>query len=248
MTSRARDKNSGKGSETRQAKVGHRGRDTRGSASDSDESSGYSSSTSSKGEESVESLVDSAAESTPRKKKPQVARSNKRGIELTDQKVLLLDIERFGGIDKVRTDITAFCDSQAPKGINASLLYGSLYSKERTRVENKIRNSWAKLSKAEYQDLLISFGILVPSAPATAVKVSRAGKVSSPAAVLKVSSPAVIPVVKASPSSKPSVITGSAQENENRPKSNPEPVINVKPATMSRFEVKDDVLYGKCFC
>jgi hypothetical protein len=86
----------------------------------SDSSGGYSSSTESIGDESVESLV-----GTLRKvRSPQAARSNKRGIETAQLKVLLQDIEQGGGIKHVVEGITTFCDQQALKNSNSKLLYG----------------------------------------------------------------------------------------------------------------------------
>jgi hypothetical protein len=73
-------------------------------------SGGYSSSTESIGDELVESLV----VGTPRKvRTPQAARSNKRGIEMAQVKVLLQDIEQGGGIKKhVVEGITTFVISK----------------------------------------------------------------------------------------------------------------------------------------
>jgi hypothetical protein len=124
-------------------------------------SGGYSSSTESVGEQSVESLVGS-----PRKARtPQTARSNKRGIETAQQKVLLQDIEQDGGgLKNVLEGISAFCDQQALKNSNSKLLYGDRYSSERKRIDNKIRY-WAKeLSDDEYLLILKDFGVTPSSA------------------------------------------------------------------------------------
>jgi hypothetical protein len=216
-------------------------------SSDDKSSSGYSSSTASGGDESVHSLVPSVVVS-PKPRTPQVVRSNKRGIEPADQKVILQHIEQFGGgIAKVREDITAFCNHQVPKSTNTTLLYGTQYDKVRTRVENKIR-VWAKLSKEDYSVLLKDLGVTaatvtqasgVPSS-VPHVKFSPAPKVSAP--------PASIPK-KVNSGSSPGIDMStkkSGKEKESQPKSEPPTSIKTeKPDKMSRFEVKDGVVHGK---
>lgn len=210
------------------------------SSSDSDESSGeYSSSTASGGDESVQSLVGSP------NRTPQTARSNKRGIELPDQKVLLQDIEQFGGIEKARGDLTAFCDIQAGKSKNHSELYGAQYTKQRIRVENKIR-VWQKLPPKHYNQVLEGLGVL-PSTPH--VKFSPVpGKI--PKVKLKTSPGMPKPSsAKTSGKEKESQTKTSGKEKESQPKS-PEQPTSIKqktPAKMSRFEVKNGIVHGKCF-
>jgi hypothetical protein len=155
------------------------GRKNEGKSSrNEDESSGYSSSTASIGDESVQSLV-----SSPRKlRSPQAARSNKRGIEKPQQKLLLQDIEETGGgIKNVSEGLTAFCDKAALKDSNSTILYGVHQSKERRRVENKIRYWAKKLEVKEYLLLLKDFQVS-PSAATVeeSAKVPKASKRDMP--------------------------------------------------------------------
>lgn len=128
------------------------------SSSDSSSDSGtYSSSTASAGDESVESLV------SPRERKlrsPEAfARTNTRGLELPQQKKLLADIETTGGgLKNVLADLKDFCNSQSEKDANSLILYGTEKSKQRKRVDNKIRY-WGKFSGHAYLSILTKFGI-----------------------------------------------------------------------------------------
>ena len=134
--------------------------------------SGHSSSTDEDERSEAELLLSpsSTASSTskrgPRSKNK--VRTNARGLEITIQKEILTDLEDSKGLAHVLSQgahaITAFCDLQAGIGEEGEPgdredIYGAPRSKQRLKVNNKIRG-WARLSQAEYEQILIGQGII----------------------------------------------------------------------------------------
>lgn len=112
---------------------------------------------------SVNSLVQgstAAGSATSSRKYKNHARTNIRGIDLPYQKLLFEDINNFGGLENAVNHITIFCDQAARSDSTRERFYGAARSKERFRVENKIR-SWSKLPAQDLQELLRDLQVVV---------------------------------------------------------------------------------------
>lgn len=101
------------------------------------------------------SVATGSSSKTGRKNK---SRTNNRGLDPPYQKQVLQDIQQYGGLAKVSPSITTFCNTQAQISEDKFALYGTARSKERFRVENKIRG-WKLLPEEEFEDVLKDFGV-----------------------------------------------------------------------------------------
>lgn len=114
---------------------------------------------------SVQSLVQGSIASGSPSRRLDPKRTNCRGLALPYQKILIEDIETSGGIEAVRKDFTKWANKQAKKGGIRAQLYGISRSKQRFRVENKVKK-WGNLNSTEYVNLLEEL-VLSDLAPAS---------------------------------------------------------------------------------
>lgn len=133
-------------------------------------------------------------------------RTNVRGFQLWEQKLLAFDVEAAGGLQCVFTakgGVTEFCDAQASTDEERANFYGKDWQHpQRSRIRGKLRRWYDSLPSGGYYKLLKQWQVT----PAVFRSSEATPSVfSSPQATPSTSKP------KATPSSKPKATTGKAK-------------------------------------